>query len=260
MCIYFYIYTYIPILIYTHLCVHAYNCIPFTSPPVHHKGTAECPFHMLFYPTKHSHLQMTNFNKHDLDFSQGTMEWVSEADYLIRLVTGYTYTAPLHIFTSPAIVSAVTSLLFYFLLSTLQQQQQLWLQQPVDMVGRVRCKITKPAVWIALWIICCNNQPFPAHGCVSWAIHSPFCHWCYFFQCLWNQELGTACLEFGQYPVELVEWKENKRYTDPVSLTKYDWAITAKAMNVFILWTIFQIKWLRTNGHQAVKPSHQALH
>lgn len=145
-----------------------------------------------------------------------------ETNYLIKPITSYTCTAPLCVFIAPAEASAVPSLLFYFLLFTLkQQQQQLWLRQPIDMVGRMKCKITKPTVCPALWIICCNNQPFPAYGCVSWAIHSPFFHWYYFFQCLWNLEWDTACLECGQYPVELVEWKENKKYTDPISLTKY---------------------------------------
>lgn len=65
-----------------------------------------------------------------------------------------------------------------------------------------------------------QHQPFSAYRCVIWAILSSFAHWCYFSQCLWNQEWHAVCLEFVQVPVEIVEWKENKKYTDPIYPTK----------------------------------------
>lgn len=67
--------TYIPKLyIYIYMCTHAYNYSPFIPPLIHQKDPAECPFHKLFYLMKHSDLQMTSFNEHNLVLSQGTMK------------------------------------------------------------------------------------------------------------------------------------------------------------------------------------------
>lgn len=56
------------------MCTHAYNYSPFIPPLIRQKDSAECPFHKLFYLMKHSHLQMTSFNEHNLVLSQGTMK------------------------------------------------------------------------------------------------------------------------------------------------------------------------------------------